>query len=172
MSEAIEQAVEWGYEPAPESTDVVQIRDRYGLFIDGEFVEPKTGKWFTTINPATEEPLAEVADAGPEDVDRRGRRGARRPRRALARPPGRERAKYLYRIARHAPGARARVRRPRDDERRQADQGVARRRPPARGGALLLLRGLGGQARVRVPEPHGRGRSASPGRSSRGTSRC
>ena len=66
------------YAPAPESTAIVSVASRYGLFINGEFVEPKSGRWFTTINPATEEPLAEVAEAGTEDVDARrdGRRGA------------------------------------------------------------------------------------------------
>ena len=59
----------WQYADAPESTEIVKLQERYGLFIGGEFVEPKSGKWFATINPATEEKLAEVADAGPEDVD-------------------------------------------------------------------------------------------------------
>ena len=68
--------------------------------MNGEFVEPKSGKWFTTINPATEEPLAEVAEAGPEDVGLAvdAARDAYEQRwRSL---PGSERAKYLYRIAR------------------------------------------------------------------------
>ena len=68
MSEAIEQPVPWEYAPAPESTDVVRLDPSYGLFINGEFVEPKSGKRFATINPATEEPLAEIAEAGTEDV--------------------------------------------------------------------------------------------------------
>jgi aldehyde dehydrogenase (NAD+) len=100
MSEAIERPVPWEYAPAPESTDVVRLEDRYGLFINGEFVEPKSGKRFTTINPATEEPLAEIAEAGAEDVGLAvdAARDAYRSRwRDL---PGSERAKYLYRIAR------------------------------------------------------------------------
>jgi aldehyde dehydrogenase (NAD+) len=90
----------WEYADAPESTDIVRLRDRYGLFIGGEFVEPKSGKWFETIDPATEQPLAQVAEAGPEDVDLavRAARDAYETRwRDL---PGSERAKYLYRIAR------------------------------------------------------------------------
>ena len=59
----------WEYAPAPESTSIVRLRDRQGLFIGGTFVAPRSGRWFPTINPATEEPLAEVAEAGPEDVD-------------------------------------------------------------------------------------------------------
>jgi aldehyde dehydrogenase (NAD+) len=58
----------WDYAPAPESRDIVSLSDRYGLFIGGELVDPASGEWFTTISPATEEPLAEVAQAGPEDV--------------------------------------------------------------------------------------------------------
>ena len=62
--------LEWEYAPAPESRDIVTVKPRYGLFIGGEFVEPRSDRWFGTIDPATEEPLAEVAEAGPEDVDR------------------------------------------------------------------------------------------------------
>jgi aldehyde dehydrogenase (NAD+) len=100
MSEAIQPSVPWEYAPAPESTDVVRLEETYGLFINGEFVEPKSGKRFVTINPATEEPLAQVAEAGPEDVALavEAARDAYVQRwRSL---PGSERAKYLYRIAR------------------------------------------------------------------------
>jgi aldehyde dehydrogenase (NAD+) len=90
----------WEYADAPESTEIVRLEDRYGLFVGGEFVEPKSGEWFVTIDPATEEPLAEVAEAGPEDVDlavKAARRASDETWRDL---PGSERAKYLYRIAR------------------------------------------------------------------------
>ena len=59
---------EWEYAPAPESRDVVQIRERYGLFIGGQEVEPSTSEWFASISPSTEEPLFEVAQAGEADV--------------------------------------------------------------------------------------------------------
>ncbi|MEO8292486.1 MAG: aldehyde dehydrogenase family protein [Actinomycetota bacterium] len=97
--DAIEQATPFGYASAPESTAVVTLRDRYGLFIGGEFLDPKSGRHFTTISPATEEPLAEVAEAGPEDVALavEAARAAAGPWQALT---GTERAKYLYRIAR------------------------------------------------------------------------
>ena len=90
----------WEYATAPESSDIVRLEDRYGLFIGGEFVEPKSGKYFQTINPATEEVLAEVAEAGPEDVDlavKAAREGQEQHWRGL---PGTERAKYIFRIAR------------------------------------------------------------------------
>ncbi|MQA02778.1 MAG: aldehyde dehydrogenase family protein [Streptosporangiales bacterium] len=88
------------YAPAPESAAVVDIASHYGLFIDGEFVEGAEGRSAKTLNPATEEVLAEVTDAGQEDVDRAvaaARRAYEQTWRAL---PGKERAKYLYRIAR------------------------------------------------------------------------
>ena len=58
------------YAPAPEAVDHVKIADRYGLFIGGKFVEPKSGKHFPTINPATEAVLSHVAEALAADVDR------------------------------------------------------------------------------------------------------
>jgi aldehyde dehydrogenase (NAD+) len=89
----------WEYAPAPEATDLVHLRDRYGLFVNGAFAEPTSGRFFPTINPATEEVLAEVAEAGARDVDLAvgAARDAFVSWRGL---PGAERAKYLYRIAR------------------------------------------------------------------------
>jgi aldehyde dehydrogenase (NAD+) len=97
--DAIEKATPFEYAPAPESTGVVSLRERYGLFIGGEFTDPKSGRHFTTISPATEEPLAEVAEAGPEDVALavEAARAAAGPWQALT---GAERAKFLYRVAR------------------------------------------------------------------------
>jgi aldehyde dehydrogenase (NAD+) len=91
---------DWTYAPAPESTDIVTLQDRYALFLGGEWLEPSSGEYFTTIAPRDEEPLAEVAQAGPEDVDL----AVKAARKAFEigwgqRPPA-ERAKYLYRIAR------------------------------------------------------------------------
>ena len=87
------------YAPAPESRDVVDIRGSYGLFIDGEFVDGH-GEPFKSINPADESVLADVARADETDVDR-AVKAARRAFDTVWGPmPGRERAKYLYRIAR------------------------------------------------------------------------
>jgi aldehyde dehydrogenase (NAD+) len=100
MSEAIETpAATWAYAPAPESRDIVRLEDRYGLFVDGGFVEPKSGRWFTTIDPATEEPLAEVAEGGAEDVAL-AVDAAREAAAGWQALPGSERAKYVFRIAR------------------------------------------------------------------------
>jgi aldehyde dehydrogenase (NAD+) len=90
----------WEYADAPESTDIVRLEDRYGLFIGGEFVEPKSAEWFETIDPATEETLAEVAEAGAEDVDLAVGAARDAYEHRWRELPGSERAKYLYRIAR------------------------------------------------------------------------
>ncbi|MBO3740475.1 aldehyde dehydrogenase family protein [Actinoplanes flavus] len=87
------------YAPAPESRSVVDVAGSYGLFIDGAFDGGKDGNVFKTVNPATEEVLAEVAAAGPEDVDR-AVAAARRAFGPWSALPGAERAKYLFRIAR------------------------------------------------------------------------
>jgi aldehyde dehydrogenase (NAD+) len=88
------------YAPAPESTSIVDIRSSYGLFIDGDFVDASDGTPFKTVNPATEETLAEVYAAGPADVDRAVAAARRAYQRVWGPMPGRDRAKYLYRIAR------------------------------------------------------------------------
>jgi aldehyde dehydrogenase (NAD+) len=86
------------YAPAPESRDIARLKASYGIFVDGEF-RAGAGEAVKTINPANEEPLAEVAEAAPSDVDD-AVRAARRAFSSWAGLPGRERAKYLYRIAR------------------------------------------------------------------------
>jgi aldehyde dehydrogenase (NAD+) len=88
------------YAPAPESRSVVDIRSSYGVFVDGEFVDGVGGRSFKTINPATEEVLAEVTEATPADVDRAVQAARRAYARVWSRMSGRERSKYLFRIAR------------------------------------------------------------------------
>ena len=88
------------YAPAPESRSVVSIASNYGLFIDGEFVDPLSNRGFKTINPATEEVLTEVADADAADVDRAVAAARKAYSRTWSKLSGRERAKYLFRIAR------------------------------------------------------------------------
>jgi aldehyde dehydrogenase (NAD+) len=92
--------LKWEYAGSRESEDIAIIEDRYGLFIDGKFVSPKSKKYFPTINPATEEPLAEVAEAGEADIDD-AVVAARRAYTDVWEPmEGAERAKYVFRIAR------------------------------------------------------------------------
>ncbi|MFY1695850.1 MULTISPECIES: aldehyde dehydrogenase family protein [unclassified Solwaraspora] len=88
------------YAPAPESRSIVTLRDSYGLFIDGEFVDPVDGGAFKSVNPATEEVLTEVAEAGTGDVDRAVAAARAAYQRVWGPMPGRDRAKYLFRIAR------------------------------------------------------------------------
>jgi aldehyde dehydrogenase (NAD+) len=88
------------YSPAPESRAIVNIASSYGLFIDGEFVDSLDGELFKTVNPATEEVLAEVVDAGPRDVDRAVAAARKAYEGSWGTMPGRERSKYLFRIAR------------------------------------------------------------------------
>jgi aldehyde dehydrogenase (NAD+) len=86
------------YSPAPESRSVVTLRDSYGLYIGGEFVDGSSA--FKTISPATEEVLAEVSHASAEDVDRAVAAARQAYERTWSAMPGRERSKYLFRIAR------------------------------------------------------------------------
>ncbi len=86
------------YAPAPESRAIVDIRSSYGLFIDGKFVDGETLD--KTVNPATEEVLAEVTWAGTQDVDRAVRAARKAYDKVWGPMPGRDRAKYLFRIAR------------------------------------------------------------------------
>jgi len=90
----------FGYAPSRESTDIVRIEPRYDLFIGGDWVEPRSGTWFETISPATEEPLSRVAEAGPEDVDLAVAAAREASDERWRELPGRERARFLYRIAR------------------------------------------------------------------------
>jgi aldehyde dehydrogenase (NAD+) len=96
----ISKGSDWGYAPAPESTDHIRLKDRYGLFIDGKFTPPASGKYFKTINPANEKVLAEVAEAGEKDVDRAVQAARKAYDKVWRRMSGRERGKYVYRIAR------------------------------------------------------------------------
>ncbi|HZE07543.1 MAG TPA: aldehyde dehydrogenase family protein, partial [Gemmatimonadaceae bacterium] len=88
----------WEYDPAPEAADP-KLKARYDLFIGGKFVAPKSGKYFDSVNPATEEVLAEIALAGQHDVDA-AYNAAHKAFAPWSKLAGAERGKYLYRIAR------------------------------------------------------------------------
>ena len=90
----------WQYAPAPESRDVVSVEPEYGLFVAGAFRPAADGRTFATVNPATEEPLAQVAAAGPADVDAAVAAARSAYEQVWGPMPGSERAKYLYRVAR------------------------------------------------------------------------
>ena len=88
------------YAPALESTAIVNIAERYNLFIDGKFVTPKSGKYFPTINPANEKVLAKVAEANSTDVDTAVQAARSAYSKVWSKMPAGERGKYLFRIAR------------------------------------------------------------------------
>jgi aldehyde dehydrogenase (NAD+) len=87
------------YAPAPESVRP-QIREEYGLFIDGRWTPPESGLSFETVNPATETVLARVAQADAADVDRAVRSARKAYDKYWRKLKGADRAKYIYRIAR------------------------------------------------------------------------
>ena len=100
MTDTVTDAVGWEYAPAPQERGIVTIAPSYGLFVNGEFAPAADGRTFTTVNPATEEPLAEVALAAEADVDR-AVAAARDAFENVWEPmPGAQRAKYIYRVAR------------------------------------------------------------------------
>src|ERR1700693_3086024 len=79
----------WEFDPAPETADP-KIKARYDLFIGGRFVRPRSGRYFDSINPANERKLAEIALAGPADVNA-AYAAAGRAFRSWAATPGSER---------------------------------------------------------------------------------
>lgn len=90
----------WNYAPALEAHSHIRLRDRYQLFIGGKFVAPKSGEYFDSTNPATEEKLTEISFANAKDVDRAVQAARRAYKNVWSKTPGRERGKYLFRIAR------------------------------------------------------------------------
>jgi aldehyde dehydrogenase (NAD+) len=88
------------YAPAPESAAVVDIASSYGLFIGNQFVPATGGTPFKTVNPATEEVLAEISEASSDDVDAAVAAARTAYTRVWSRMSGADRGKYLFRIAR------------------------------------------------------------------------
>ena len=88
------------YAPAPESRSIASIQKEYGLFINGKFVAPHSKKRFESINPATEETLAKIAFADEKDVDKAVKAARIAYSKVWSKLSGKERAKYLFRIAR------------------------------------------------------------------------
>jgi aldehyde dehydrogenase (NAD+) len=88
----------WEYATAPESREIVELRERYGLFVGGEWLEPK--ETYTTIDPSSEEPLAEVGQATEAEVKLAVKAARDAFENGWSSLPGSERAKYLFRIAR------------------------------------------------------------------------
>src|SRR5947207_15164236 len=88
----------WEYASAPESREIVSIRERYGHFVGGEWLEPD--ETYTTIDPASEEPLAEVGQATEQEVEQAVAAAREAFASGWSELPGSERPKYLFRVAR------------------------------------------------------------------------
>ncbi|MFO0667910.1 MAG: aldehyde dehydrogenase family protein [Polyangiaceae bacterium] len=97
---ALEFGRAWEYAPSPEATDHVKIQPRYELFIGGKWQAPQSKKYFDTLSPSTEVKLAEVAEANAADVDAAVQAARASYEKYWKKMPPKERAKYLYRIAR------------------------------------------------------------------------
>jgi len=90
----------WEYSPAPESTDHIQLKDQYNLFINGKFVEPEEGRYFDSINPASEDKLASVAMATEADVNKAVKAARDAYNKIWSKITAKDRGKYIFRIAR------------------------------------------------------------------------
>ena len=90
----------WDYSPAPESTDHIQLKDQYDLFINGEFIPAVDGKYFDTINPSNEKKIAKVAEAGKADIEKAVASAKKAYEKTWSKMHPKERGKYIYRIAR------------------------------------------------------------------------
>ena len=90
----------WDYAPAPESTKIVQLKEKYDLYINGKFVKPSSGKYFKTINPANEKVLTSIAQANEKDVDLAVKAARKAYTSVWSKMTGAERGKYIFRIAR------------------------------------------------------------------------
>ena len=90
----------WDYSPALESMDHIHLEEHYDLFINGTFSPPASGKYFNTINPATEEVIAKVAYASKKDVDKAVSSAQTAYEKYWSKLDGTERGKYIFRIAR------------------------------------------------------------------------
>ena len=90
----------WVYSPAPESIDHIQLKNRYDLFINGEFIPPVDGKYFDTINPSNEEKIAEVAESSQADIEKAVESARKAYTKIWSKMAPKERGKYIFRIAR------------------------------------------------------------------------
>jgi aldehyde dehydrogenase (NAD+) len=90
----------WEYAPSLEGTSQIQLKEKYDLFIDGKWIKPSNNRYFDTINPATEEKLAEIAWATEDDVDLAVMAARKAYKEVWSVMKASERAKYLFRIAR------------------------------------------------------------------------
>ncbi len=100
MLDTESKIVNFEYAPSIEAIDIVRIEPKNKLFIGGKFVEPTSKKYFASINPATGEPLAQIADANAKDVDLAVKAARKAYNTVWSKMSGKERGRYLFRIAR------------------------------------------------------------------------
>ena len=90
----------WNLSPSIENTDHIQIKEKYGLFINGKFIDPISGKYFPTINPSNETKLAHIAEANNKDIDHAVKSARNAYNDVWSKMAPKERGKYIFRIAR------------------------------------------------------------------------
>ena len=90
----------WDFDPAPESVDHISLKDQYGLFINGKFENPQTSNYFPSINPANEEHLSMIAEAGEKDINAAVSAARKAFDGSWSKMSAKERGKYIFRIAR------------------------------------------------------------------------
>ncbi|MCW9708151.1 aldehyde dehydrogenase family protein [Fodinibius salsisoli] len=90
----------WQYDEAPQSNDHIEIKDQYDLFIDGKFQKPAKGRYFSSVNPATEEELSSIAEATQQDVDKAVKAARKAYVKIWSTMDPAERGKYIFRLAR------------------------------------------------------------------------
>ena len=98
-SPGVRAASDWDYAPAPESVAIGRIRDRYQMYVGGEFVDGNGGD-LITVNPASGTALATVSTASVADVDHAVGQARSAYQGVWSALSGAERGKYLFRIAR------------------------------------------------------------------------
>ena len=166
------QAIPWEYAAAPESREIVVLKERFGLFINGREVEASDKGVFQTVNPATEEKLADVSRATPADIDRAIRAARRAQRTQLGLAAGPRAGEVPLPDRADPPGAvtvssRSSRRSIPESRSRRVATSTSRWRPRTSGTTPAGRTSSSTPFRAAMP-----GRSGSRPRSSRGTSRC
>ena len=89
----------WEYSESIESEKIVNIEKKYGNFIDGKFVTPKSKQYIDTISPSTEKILSSISIGNQQDVDY-AVSSAKEGLKKWSKTDPSERAKYLFKLAR------------------------------------------------------------------------
>ena len=89
----------WEYSESIESEKIVNIEKKYGNFIDGKFVTPKSKQYIDTISPSTEKILSSISIGNEQDVDY-AVASAKEGLKKWSKTNPSERAKYLFKLAR------------------------------------------------------------------------